>query len=179
MCMFFYLKQDHFGDKTKEPSKIVVSYRVKETTILNVLELVDALKKKYDDVEMVEISHTSFEQRARLLSQAKVFVSVVSDDLTAMSMLPKESTIVSIVPYGNPDRVWRPTAKRFSVKYSWWKNEDRSKAKFHPEILKDYGITGNDADVIINADRYMPNEHSWAGEFYWSMVFVINFFHLF
>jgi len=163
---------DRYGDKTKEPSKVVVSFRAKETMLLNVLELVDALKKKYDEVELVELAHTPFEKRVNLLSQAKVFVSVVSDDLTSISMLPKDSTVVSIVPYGNgnADRIWRPMAKRFGVKYTWWKNEDRDKAVFHPEILKDYGLSEKDADAIINSDKFKPDEHHWVGEFYWSMV---------
>lgn len=169
----YLLEQDRFGEKDgKEPSKIVVSYRSKETMILNVLELVAALKKNYENVEMVELSHTSFEERARIMSTAKVLISVVSDDLTAMSMLPKDSTVISIVPYGNPDRVWRRLAKRFGIKYVFWKNEDREKAAFHPEILKEYNIVGQEAEKIVKADKYVPDEQSWAGEFYWNMVFV-------
>ena len=165
--------QDRYGDKNgKEPSKIVVSFRSKETMILNVLELAAALKQKYEDVEVVELSHTSFEDRARIMSRAKVFISVVSDDLTAMAMLPKDSTVISIVPFGNPDRVWRRMAKRFGVNYVFWKNEDREKAAFHPEILKEYNVVGEEAEKIVKADKYVPDEQSWVGEFYWNMVFV-------
>jgi len=163
---------DRFGEKVegKEPSKVVVSFRSGDTMLLNVLDLVHALQEKYDDVQVVELSHTPFTDRARILSQAKVLVSVVSEDLAGMAMLPKDSTVVSIVPFGTNDRIWRPFAKRFGVKYSSWKNEDREKAAFHPEILSQYGVSDQETQDIIKADKYIPDKHNWAGEFYWSLV---------
>jgi len=170
---FRYFFIDHYKKIVGEiePNRIVVSFRSKETKILNVIDLVEALKKKFKDVEveMVELSTTSFEERAIIMASAKVFISVVSDDMAAMAMLPKESSVVSIVPYGNKDKVWGPLAKHFGIKYSFWKNEDRNKAGFRPEILMGYNVNEKDVEMIINADGY-SEEQNWAGEFYWSMV---------
>lgn len=145
--------------------------------LLNVLDLVNALKKQHAEVELVQLDSLTLEETAAVLANAKVLVAVSSDDMVSMALLPKGSTVVSIVPFGNPDRVWRPLAKRFGINYVAWHNKDRSKARFHPELLSAYGVVGAEAEEIVNADHYDSEHHNWAGEFYWAMVFVALFLH--
>ena len=145
--------------------------------LLNVLDLVNALKKQHAEVELVQLDSLTLEETATVLANAKVLVAVSSDDMVSMALLPKGSTVVSIVPFGNPDRVWRPLAKRFGINYVAWHNKDRSKARFHPELLSAYGVVGAEAEEIVNADHYDSEHHNWAGEFYWAMVFVALFWH--
>lgn len=145
--------------------------------LLNALDIVNALKKQHAEVELVQLDSLTLEETAAVLANAKVLVAVSSDDMVSMALLPKGSTVVSIVPFGNPDRVWRPLAKRFGINYVAWHNKDRSKARFHPKLLSAYGVVGEEAEAIVNADHYDSEHHNWAGEFYWAMVFVMLLSH--
>ena len=170
--------QTRYGAKKdpKEITKVVVSHRAQDHMLLNALDIVTALKKQHAEVELVQLDSLTLEETAAVLANAKVLVAVSSDDLVSMALLPKGSTVVSIVPFGNPDRVWRPLAKRFGINYVAWHNKDRSKARFHPELLSAYGVVGAEAEEIVNADHYDSERQNWAGEFYWAMVFVALFF---
>ncbi|KAH3762335.1 protein O-mannose beta-1,4-N-acetylglucosaminyltransferase [Pelomyxa schiedti] len=153
----------------KDPSHITLVQREKSPRyILNIDEFAAALSAENPTykVDIVILEKMSFPDQLKQFCQSAGFVAMHGSAMANIVFLPQTAQILELFPYGFERPTFKGISYKMNMKYTEWKNSDRSRTVFHPNILNEFTSDQATKNQIMEAPAYnvkMP----WAGNMYW------------
>eukprot|EP00727_Mastigamoeba_balamuthi_P001918 m51a1_g11723 putative protein o-linked-mannose beta- -n-acetylglucosaminyltransferase 2 (406) ;mRNA; f:103391-104875 len=154
----------------QRPRKIVVVQRRTDRQILNARPLTDGLRKAFGndyDVQLVQLEDMPFAQQVRLVSEAALFVAIHGSAMSNILFLPPGASALELFPYGFERPTFKGISMKTSVWYLEWHNTQKSRTRFHPEILDRFNLDAEARRAIVEAPRFNTTKMPWAGNMYW------------
>ena len=131
---------------------------------LNHKEFIDTLSLIPNvHVQSVALQDLSFRDQLLLLANTSVLIGVHGSGLVNVLFLPKGASAVEIFPYKIQRRSYEDLARIMGIRYSAWRNQDRSATKFHERILDTFALVGDARQKVIDNPVYT----TWAANMYW------------
>jgi len=162
----YFFESFHNMGALPEKATITLLKRTSSRLILNREELSERLKQipsvLFQEVLLEELS---LKEQLELLGKTSILIGMHGSGLSNTLFLPAGTSLIELFPYQFKRNSYQLLAEAANVFYSSWQNLDKTKTKFHPEILDTFKeLTHEEKEKIIENPIFTT---SWAANLYW------------